>query len=153
MSKERKAQFLKLKMKSEKKVRNWILEHSLFPESYKSDTFFNFIVTYSNESTNEPISFLIKHKFTLRNKDSVLKNTSWYFELNDKFFITAASEDSSKNNIREYAYKGELYWDSWFENMGGDYTDKDSVAFATDKDLQSLIFLKKMHQIEDMHKK
>lgn len=117
-----------IKKEIEGSIGSWIKKYALYPKSYQSISFDEFSTSImQNKEGKIPNSdvYVMKHTHKILDKDSIIKEFSGYFILNNGFKIT------SIENVRSNSNGGgsTLDWNVWLSKFGRTLNNEDSVEF------------------------
>jgi hypothetical protein len=117
-----------IKKEVEESISSWIIKYALYPKSYQSISFEEFTTSIEQNKegkiTNSEV-YVMKHTHKILDKDSIIKEFSGYFILNNGFKIT------SIENVRSNSNGGgsTLDWNVWLSKFGKTLNHEDSVEF------------------------
>lgn len=120
--------FLDNRDKTQKAVSAWIKDHALYPGSYKSISFDEYSESYNEingvkKKGSECYSILHTHE--ILDKDSILKQFTGYFVVDNEFILNRVEEQKSNISGTSFPPKTEI----WINRFGRPANHQDTVLF------------------------
>ncbi len=117
-----------IKKEVEESISSWIIKYALYPKSYQSISFEEFTTSIEqNKDGKIPNSevYVMKHIHKILDKDSITKEFSGYFILNNSFKITSIENERSNSSGGGSTFD----WNVWLSKFGKTLNHEDSVEF------------------------
>jgi len=110
-------------------VRNWVKNHSLYPDSYEELIFFDYEMSVGSRDDKKIAGselYKIGHRFRIRDKDSTLVIVNRYFYLDYDYYVNVITK---KKEIFQSKYPPD--WRAFMDSFGRELYKNDSIKLIS----------------------